>query len=123
MMRALGTSPRRIFLSLLSGTGIALAGNLFGVTSQLLTNNDENVVESTGLDTLFPRGDFKRFRSPDYTFTIPAQWVADTAVELAKVQQMTRSLDYAIKKTAARSILPDAGNTFDSIYMLLLCVA
>jgi hypothetical protein len=55
-MRAMGTSPRRILLSGLSGAGIALAGNLFGVTSQLLKLVPEEQVEATGLDTYFPRG-------------------------------------------------------------------
>ena len=108
IMQALGTSPRRILLSLLSGTGIALAGNLFGVTSLLLQNVDEDIVEETGLDTYFPRGNFKRARTQDYTFTIPKEWVADTAVELAKAQQMTKSLDYSMKRMS-RGILPDAG--------------
>jgi hypothetical protein len=55
-MRAMGTSPRRILLAGLSATTIALAGNLFGITSQLLTVFPEDTVEATGLDTYFPRG-------------------------------------------------------------------
>jgi hypothetical protein len=55
IMRALGTSPRRIFLSLTSATGIALAGNFLGVTSNLLTKVPEEVVEASQLDTYFPR--------------------------------------------------------------------
>lgn len=55
-MLALGTSPRRILLSGLAATTIALTGNLFGVTSQLLTILPEDAVESSGLDTYFPRG-------------------------------------------------------------------
>ena len=56
IMLALNTSPRRLFLGTLSATGIALAGNFLGVTSQLLTLVPESAVESTGLDTYFPRG-------------------------------------------------------------------
>ena len=41
LMRALGTSPRRIFLSILSGTAIALTGNFLGITSTLLTTISE----------------------------------------------------------------------------------
>jgi hypothetical protein len=55
-MLAMGISPRRIFLSGLSAMAIALAGNLFGVTSQLLTVFPEDAVEASGLDTYFPRG-------------------------------------------------------------------
>ena len=58
MMRAMGTSPRRIFLSVLSASGIALAGNFLGVTSKLLTAVPEEAVEATQLDTYFPRGKF-----------------------------------------------------------------
>ena len=37
LMMAMGTNPRRIAISLLSASGIALAGNFLGVTSKLLT--------------------------------------------------------------------------------------
>jgi hypothetical protein len=56
IMRAMGTSPRRIFLSGLSASGIALVGNFLGVTSKLLTFVPESTVEASGLDTYFPRG-------------------------------------------------------------------
>lgn len=108
MMAAMGTSPRRIFLSFTSSAGIALVGNLFGVTSSVLNYIDEDVVELTGLDTYYPRGDFKRHISADYTFVIPKEWVADTAVELAKAQRMTQPLDYKMRQTSG-GILPDAG--------------
>jgi hypothetical protein len=126
MMRALGTSPRRIALSLISGTGIALAGNLFGITSQLLTLFEEDVVESTGLDTYYPRGNYKRFRTADYTFVLPAVWVADTAVELAKAQRRTSSLDYSMTSSSAaaarRGILPDAGEGVNvGIFLCIMC--
>ena len=108
MMAAMGTSPRRIFLSFTSSAGIALAGNLFGVTSSVLNYLDEDMVESTGLDSYYPRGDFKRHRSADYTFVVPKEWVADTAVELAKAQRMTQPLDYKMRQTSGGT-LPDAG--------------
>ena len=56
LMAAMGTNPRRIFVGLLSGTGIALAGNFLGVTSKFLTALPESTVEASGLDTYFPRG-------------------------------------------------------------------
>jgi hypothetical protein len=56
IMRAMGTSPRRIAIAFLSASGIALAGNFLGVTSRLLTAVPEDAVEATGLDTYFPRG-------------------------------------------------------------------
>ena len=106
-MTALGTSPRRIFLSGLSATSISLAGNLFGVTSQLLTAFPEDQVAATGLDTYFPRGDYKRFRKADYSLVIPKEWVADTAVELAKAQRRSMPLDYSMR-TKSSAVLPDA---------------
>jgi hypothetical protein len=60
LMRALGTSPRRIFVSSLSASGIALAGNFLGVTSRILTILPENIVELSGLDIYFPRGELRQ---------------------------------------------------------------
>jgi PsbP len=116
MMLALGTSPRRIFLGLLSSSGIALGGNFLGITSHLLTLVPEDVVESTGIDTYFPRGEFKRCRGGlgDYTFVFPKEWVGDTFVELAKAQRMTQSLDYTMSRSSSNrrggggGILPDS---------------
>jgi hypothetical protein len=57
LMAAMGTNPRRIFVSFASATGIALAGNFLGMTSNLLTLAPESTIEATGLDTYFPRGE------------------------------------------------------------------
>jgi len=100
MMRELGTSPRRIALSFLSATGIALAGNFLGVTSTLLITIPEGTVEASGLDSYFPRGDFKRCRGRGYTYVIPREWVADTYVELAKAQRRVQPLDLEMKRTS-----------------------
>lgn len=108
-MTAMGTSPRRIFLAGLSASGIALAGNLFGVTSQLLAVLPEDKVAATGLDTYFPRDPYKRYRTSDYSLVIPKEWVADTALELAKAQRRSKSLDYSLQgPSKSTSILPDA---------------
>lgn len=107
-MAAMGTSPRRIFLSFLSASSIALAGNFLGVTSKLLTAVPEDVVEASYLDTYFPRGDFKRVRGKGYTFVIPREWVADTFVELAKAQRRTQTLDYSMKRRDSQITLPDS---------------
>ena len=116
MLRALGTSPRRILLSGLSAAGIALAGNLFGVTSRLLTYLPEDQVAATGLDTYFPRGDYKRVATAEYSLVIPKEWVADTAVELAKAQRRARALDYSMRSSSSggssSSTLPDAGTFY-----------
>ena len=54
LMRALGTSPRRIFLSILSGTGIALSGNFLGITSTLLTTIRKMLLRSRAWIYTFP---------------------------------------------------------------------
>jgi len=109
LMLMMGTNPRRIFLGLSSATGIALAGNLFGVTSNLLKGIPEESVEASGLDTYFPRGDYKRCRTAEYTFVIPKEWVADTFLELAKAQRKIQPLDYSMQKTKQQMVtLPDS---------------
>jgi hypothetical protein len=59
VMRTMGTNPRRIAISFLSASGIALAGNFLGVTSKLLMAVPEDTVASTGLDMYFPRGTYR----------------------------------------------------------------
>jgi len=109
VMSAMGTSPRRIFVSFLSASGIALAGNFLGVTSRILTAVPEDVVEASYLDTYFPRGEYKRIRGKGYTFVIPQEWVADTFIELAKAQRRTQSLDLSMKqRRESLTTLPDA---------------
>jgi hypothetical protein len=108
IMQALGTNPRRILLGTSTAAGIALAGNFLGVTSNLLTKFPEESVEATGLDTYFPRGNYKRIRTGIYTFVIPKEWVADTFVELAKAQRQTKSLDLKMSRRDNTSTLPDA---------------
>jgi hypothetical protein len=110
-MRALGTSPRRIVLSILSGTAIALTGNFLGITSTLLTTISEETVEKTGLDVYYPRGEYKRCRTSSlYTFVVPSEWVADTFIELAKAQRNVQPLELQMKQRRSGSgttTLPD----------------
>ena len=112
LMRAMGTNPRRIFLSLTTSTSIALAANFLGITSNLLGSVPSEVVESTGLDTYYPVNGFKRFNGSGYTLTIPKEWVADTAVELAKATRRAGTLDYGMKRPGSGApgagVLPDA---------------
>jgi hypothetical protein len=111
LMLAMGTSPRRIFVGTLSATGIALAGNFLGVTSKLLTVLPEDQVEAIGIDTYFPRGGYKRYRTSDYTFVVPAEWVADTFLELAKAQRKIQPLDSSMSRQQTQrnvNSLPDA---------------
>lgn len=112
LMRAVGTSPRRVALSVMSATGIALAGNLGGVTSNILTLFPEDAVGDIGLDTYYPRGEFKRYKGDLYTFVFPKEWIGDTALELQKVQRRARTLDYSMASSSRKretSVLPDVG--------------
>jgi hypothetical protein len=110
LMDSIGTSPRRIFVSLASSTAIALGANFLGVTSKLLEAVPEATVEASGLDIFFPVGDYKRCRGKGYTFSYPTEWVADTTVELAKATRQAGSLDYSQGSSSSKSnsMLPDA---------------
>jgi len=103
LMRSLNTSPRRIVLGTLSASAIALTGNFGGITSFLLGNLPEDTVEKSGLDQYFPRGNYKRYKSEfGYTFVVPKEWVQDTALELAKVQRRSGTLDYSMTPNRRR---------------------
>ncbi|KAL7461640.1 hypothetical protein ACHAXS_003386 [Conticribra weissflogii] len=125
MMKLMGTSPRRIFLSFGTACSIALTANLFGVTSNILSILPEEFSEKTRLDTYYPRGDFKRvivrsgFRLPvgdsgggsicKCSFLIPKDWVADTGLALAQAQRRVKDLDYSMGGGRKPNVvLPDA---------------
>jgi len=113
MMRALGTSPRRIVLSLGGATAVALGANFLGSTSALLGVLPPEAVESSGLDAYYPVNGFKRFSSSEfgYSFAVPNGWAADTAVELAKATRRAARLDYEMprrNRPAGGGVIPDA---------------
>lgn len=114
LMRMMGTSPRRIFLSVLSSTFIAFAANLFGITSNLLSALPESFVEKSGLDSFYPRGDYKRVivrgaaGQGKCSFVIPKDWVADTSLALAQAQRRAKVLDYSMSSSDQFGVLPDA---------------
>ena len=76
------------------------------------------MVEQTGLDLFYPRGDFKRYKSTEfgYTFVVPKQWVQDTAVELQKIQRRSGSLDYSMGSSNSRRSGVGAGSVPDVAY-------
>ena len=57
-MKAMKTSPRRIAISLITSSMIALGTNFLGGTSTILSLLPEDTVERSGLDTYYPRGMF-----------------------------------------------------------------
>ncbi|KAL7531106.1 hypothetical protein ACHAXR_005809, partial [Thalassiosira sp. AJA248-18] len=122
IMSLMGTSPRRVFLSVASSTTIAFAANFCGITSNLLSALPEEAVERSGLDSFYPRGDYKRAtarstnslgiasNSGKCSFLIPKEWVADTSLALAQAQRQARSLDYSMMTSSQQenNVLPDA---------------
>jgi hypothetical protein len=115
LMRAMGTSPRRVFLSVLSSTFIAFAANFFGITSNVLSALPESFAEKTGLDSFYPRGDYKRVTvrgttvgQGKCTFVIPKDWLADTSLALAQAQRRAKVLDYSMSSSDQMGVLPDA---------------
>ena len=117
LMRMMGTSPRRVFLSVISSTFIAFAANFFGITSNLLSALPETFVEKSGLDSVYPRGDYKRVTvrgsfgsSGKCSFVIPKDWVADTSLALAQAQRAAKVLDYSMSSSLSNqaAVLPDA---------------
>lgn len=132
VLSLMGTSPRRIFLSLASSSTIALTANLFGITSNLLSVLPEELAEKSGLDSVYPRGDYKRVvvratsgmnalgvasnrsNSGKCSFLIPKEWVADTGLALAQAQRQARALDYSMPSPSSSerrqqaNVLPDA---------------
>ena len=58
-------------------------------------------------------GEYKRVNGKGYSFVIPAEWVGDTFVELAKAQRAAGSLDYGMRRGGGgSSTLPDSGTYF-----------
>lgn len=60
-MQASGVTPRRVFLYTLLAGGLALGGNLFGITSGLLGTVAPGAARDARLDVLFPVKGFKRY--------------------------------------------------------------
>ena len=78
------TSPRRLALFGLLGLFIALAGDLFRLTSTLLRiapGGVQDAARRARLDTYYPIGDFKRYIDDEYGFEVryPEMWLAGPA--------------------------------------------
>ena len=72
-MARMGTSPRRLALFGLLGLFIALAGDLFRLTSTLLRiapGGVQDAARRARLDTYYPIGDFKRYIDDEYGFEV-----------------------------------------------------
>lgn len=117
MMQMMGTSPRRIFLSVGSSMTIALIANFFGITSSILSQLPEDFSENLGLDHVYPRDGFKRVTARSSTgrgnvakcsFLIPKEWVADTGLALAQAQRQVKAIDLSMNSNAKWGVLPDA---------------
>ena len=93
-MARMGTSPRRLALFGLLGLFIALAGDLFRLTSTLLRiapGGVQDAARRARLDTYYPIGDFKRYIDDEYRFEVryPEMWLADQAIYVSRMQART----------------------------------
>lgn len=92
-----------------------MVANLFGVTSNILSQLPAEFSEQSGLDFVYPRDGFKRVVARSSTggtgevsFLIPKDWVADTGLALAQAQRQARALDLSMNANARTGVLPDA---------------
>lgn len=118
-LNRLGSSPRRFFIQTgVVAPSVALAGNLFGCTSALLAALPPSFVEATKLDSYYPTNGFRRFVDPidgSYEVKVPAFWLQDQAVVLARANRFAASTEpvreYAMaprKAPRRQETLPDA---------------
>lgn len=83
---------RRLVVSGLTATAIALGGNLFGVTSWLLGLDGGRLAESSRLDVLVPVAGFRRCLDVQngFTFVYPARWLADQTLYRRYAERVER---------------------------------
>ena len=96
-MALLGTNPRRLLLFGSLALGIAGVGDLFGVTSALLTASPPPVkafASKTRLDTYYLVGPLRRYVDDEFGFEVkyPRAWLGDQAVYVARTQNRARAL-------------------------------
>ncbi|CAM9645086.1 unnamed protein product [Chrysoparadoxa australica] len=104
---------RRRFITYTSlGAAIALGGNLFGVTSALLSLAPGEAAKLE-LDQLYPVNGFKRcsVSTSGYTFVYPVAWVADQSVALRQQRAGVKDLDppslAELKRRRQQSVGPE----------------
>ena len=85
--------PRRVALGVLSGLGIGLGGNIFGISSFLLGLDDGKNAEALRLDALIPVKGFKRCvdYQNGFEFVYPANWLADQRLYRRYAERIERS--------------------------------
>lgn len=84
---------RRLVVSGLSATAIVLGGNLFGVTSWLLSQDGGVLAERSRLDVLVPVNGLRRCLDRDngFTFLYPARWLADQTLYRRYAQRVEQA--------------------------------
>ena len=122
-MARMGTSPRRVLLVSLGVLAIALAADLFRITSTILRIAPSNMQEAARrarLDTYYPIGDFKRYIDDEYRFEVryPERWLGDQAIYVSRMQGRSGAYDAGAllksrkqKGPAALAGFGPAGNT------------
>lgn len=92
--RDYGKPARRIIVSALSTASIAIGANFLGVTTALLSRN-EDLSRALRLDLLYSTNGFRREynASKGYEFVYPSEYLADQTIAKRNAIRKARSLD------------------------------
>ena len=90
----LNTSPRRVFLAAASTSALALGANFLGVTSGLLSLN-EQFARDLRLDAIYDVKGYRRDRNEEkgYEFLFPNEYLADQTIAQRNALRRAQSLD------------------------------
>jgi len=90
----LNTSPRRVFLAAASTSALALGANFLGVTSGLLSLN-EQFARELRLDAIYDVKGYRRDRNEEkgYEFLFPNEYLADQTIAQRNALRRAQSLD------------------------------
>lgn len=96
--------PRRLVVGSIGGLSLALGGNLFGVTSFLLSIDGGKVASKLRLDTIVPVLGYKRCidYQNGYEFLYPANWLADQRLYRRYAERIERETSLDPPSLAAR---------------------
>jgi len=120
-LERLGTSPRRIATFGFLGLAVALAGDLFGVTSALLTAAPgpiQSAARGARLDTYYMMGPLKRYVDDEFGYEVryPKAWLGDQSVYVARTMARAGNApgdaDALLRSRAPRRAAPAAVAAF-----------
>lgn len=107
--------PRRLVVGTIGGLAVALGGNLFGISSLLLSLDGGKFASNSRLDTIVPVLGYKRCvdYQNGYEFLYPANWLADQRLYRRYAERIEQELSLdppslAVKRARNRSPDPSA---------------